>query len=98
MIIGISESKALTKHISCKFKCKCDGVKCNSKQNWNNDKCWCECKNQKEHHCTKKIIFGILLHTCCCENGKYLATIIDDSVTTCDEVINTTKTVPTNFS
>ena len=26
-----------------------------------------------------------------CKNGKYLASIIDDSVITCDEVINTTK-------
>ena len=26
--------------------------------------------------------------TCSCKNGKYLASIIDDSVITCDEVIN----------
>ena len=32
MIIGINESKTLTKHISCKFKCKFDGRKCNSDQ------------------------------------------------------------------
>ena len=25
--------------------------------------------------------------TCNCENGKYLASIMDDSVITCDEVI-----------
>ena len=36
--------------------------------------------------------------TCSCENGKYLASIIDDSVITCDEVIEEeTKTVRTNF-
>ena len=28
MIIGINESKALTKHISCECKCKYDGTKC----------------------------------------------------------------------
>ena len=33
--------------------------------------------------------------TCSCKNGKYLASIIDDSVITCDEVINTTKTFAT---
>ena len=44
----------------------------------------------------KKIIFGILLH---CENGKYLASIIDDSVITCDEIIHAeTETIPTNFN
>ena len=32
MITGIKESKTLTKHISCKCKCKFDGNKCNSDQ------------------------------------------------------------------
>ena len=43
----------------------------------------------------KKIISGILLH------GKYLASVMDDSVITCDEVIEScdkeTKTIPTNL-
>ena len=38
MITGIIESKTLTKHISCKFRCRFDGKKCNSDQWWNNDK------------------------------------------------------------
>ena len=29
MVTGITESKALTKHVSCKCKCKFDGRKCN---------------------------------------------------------------------
>ena len=33
--------------------------------------------------------------TCTCENGKYLKSIIDDSVITCDEIIEAKKTVPT---
>ena len=32
---------------------------------------------------------------CSCKNGKYLESIIDDSVITCDEIIDTTETVPT---
>ena len=39
MIIGINESKALKKHISCECKCKFDGRKCNSDQWRNNDRC-----------------------------------------------------------
>ena len=39
MITVINESKTLTKHISCKCKCKFDGRKCNSDQCWNNNKC-----------------------------------------------------------
>ena len=34
----------------------------------------------------KKIIFGILLHVVA-KHGKYLASIIDDSVITCYEII-----------
>ena len=34
MITVIYELKTLTRHISCKFKCKFDGKKCNSNQ-------WC---------------------------------------------------------
>ena len=37
--------------------------------------------------------------TCNCENGKYLASIMDDSAITCDEVIESydeeAKTIPT---
>ena len=35
---------------------------------------------------------------CGCENGKYLESFIDDSVIKCDEIIEETKTVPTNFN
>ena len=38
----------------------------------------------------------------CCENGKYLASIMDDSAITCDEIIESydekTKTISTNFN
>ena len=34
----------------------------------------------------KKITFGILLHVFA-KNGKYLAIIIDNSVSTCDQII-----------
>ena len=54
IIIGINESKTLTKHISCKYECKFDGRKCNSNQKRNNDKCRCECKNPKEHGAFEK--------------------------------------------
>ena len=47
------------------------------------------------------------LSTCTCKNGRYAENIIDNSVITCDEVIETTKinlaktvpskSIPTNF-
>ena len=76
-----------------------DGRKCSSNQKWNNDKCWRECKNFEEHHaCEKGYTWNPAL--CSCENGKYVGVITDDSVITCDEIIDTTKiiltkTVPT---
>ena len=37
-----------------------------------------------------------------CENGKYLANILNDSVITCDEIMESyneeTKSIPTNFN
>ena len=48
MISGITEPKALTKHMSRECKCKFDGRKCNSDKWWNNDKYQCECKKYLE--------------------------------------------------
>ena len=36
--------------------------------------------------------------TCNCENGKYLASVIGDSVIMCDDIIEETKTVTTSFN
>ena len=35
---------------------------------------------------------------CSCENGKYLESIIDDSVITCDEIINASGSVSRNVT
>ena len=63
--------------------------KCNSNQKWNNDKCWC--KSKKHHICEKDYIWNPA--TCSCKNGKYLVSIFDDSVITCDEIIEETKKI-----
>ena len=102
MITGIKELKTLTKHVSCEYKCKFDGRKCNVNQKWNNDKCWCKCK--RHHICEKDYIWNPA--TCGCKNGKYLASIIDNSVIMCEEIIDgkaklyneETKTITTNFN
>ena len=79
------------------------GKKCNSYQWWSNDKCLCEC--EKCHACEKDYIWNPA--TCSCQNGKYLAIIMDDSAIICDKIIDAgteaksndeeTKTFPTNF-
>ena len=52
MIIGINESKTLTKHVSCQCKCKFDETKCKSNQWLNNNNVDMSIKN----------VFWILLH------------------------------------
>ena len=103
MITGKNESEILTKDISCKCKCRFDGKKCNSNQWWYNSKCLCWCKNA--HVNKKDYIWNPA--TCSCQNGKYLASIMDDSTITCDEIIverrsylerRRNKTYPTNFN
>ena len=97
MTTGINESKILTKHLSCECEKKFDVKKCKSNKWWNNNKCRCECK---KHTCEKYYIWNP--STCSCENGKYLASIRDDSTIICDEVIRSydekVKTIPTNFN
>ena len=56
MITGINELKTLTKHISCKCKCRFDRKKRNSNQWWNNDKCrWESIKTIPTNFNEKKI-------------------------------------------
>ena len=60
---------------------------------------------QKKHHtCGKDYVWNPA--TCSCKNSRYLASIIDNSVIRCDEIIGAeaelyneeTKTVITNFN
>ena len=62
------------------------------------DEYWCEC--EKHHIGEKDYVWNSTTRNC--ENGKYLASMMDDSVITCDEVIvshdKETKTIPTNVN
>ena len=50
-------------------------------------------KIRKNIVCEKDYIWNLV--TCSCENCKYAGSIMDDSVITCGEIIETTITVPT---
>ena len=94
MITRINESKTLPKHISCKCKCKFDSRKFDSNRNCNKDKC--RCKNPTKTLCVQTNYIWYP-SSCTCENGKYLESIIADSLITCDEIIEVTKTVLTKL-
>ena len=72
------------RHVSCDFKYKFDSTTCNSNLKWNIETCQCECK--KYHICKKHYSWNP--STCTCQNGKYLKSIADTSVITCDEIIS----------
>ena len=75
---------------------------------WNTDQYWCECK--KHHICAN--VWNPT--SCCCKNGKGLGSIIEDSITKCDEtkdadaeaklydealsIDKETKAIPRNFN
>ena len=99
MITGINQSRMLTKHILCRYKCKFDVRKCNFNQKWNNDRYLCKCKNLEQHHaCKKEYIWNP--STCSCENGEYLgsSSSIDDSMIMCNEILNAADSVSTDGS
>ena len=88
LITRTNESKILIKVITKNSK------KCSSNQIWKNDRYRFECQNPKEHNaCGKGYIWNPA--TCSCENGRYAGSIIDDSVITCDEIMETAKGILT---
>ena len=71
MITIINESRTLGKKYHADVNVTFVGRRCNLNQNWNNDKCWCKCKNMGKHQvCEKKIIWN--LGTCTCKKEVLL--------------------------
>ena len=99
-----------TRHIKWHETCKCifrlDGIICNSKQRWNEDKCRCECKeltdkgvcdkgyvwnpSNCEYECDKSCNIGEYLDYSSC---KWRKKSIDPLVEECTENIDETKLV-----
>ena len=67
---------------------------CSSNQIWDNETCQRECKNY--HICKKEYNWNH--STCICENDKYLKSIADTSVVTCDEIISVMDIVSTKMT
>ena len=61
MITKKDEAKAMTKYISCNFKCKFNNTTCNSIQKWNNKTCQCKCINY--HKCAKDYSWSVFVRT-----------------------------------
>ena len=81
----------MAKYVSCDCKCKFKSARCDSNQKWNNKTCQCEYKNCKKDYSWNPSPYH-------CENGKYLKSIVDDSVIACDEIIFVMDIATTNMA
>ena len=88
MVTGINKLKILANYVS--WKCEWEFYS----RKWNNDKCWCECKSPKKRRGYKKDFIWNPA-TCSCKSRKFLESIIDDSVVSCNEIIEEIKPVST---
>ena len=72
-----NETRHIKWHEKCKCICRLDGIICNSKQRWNEDKCRCECKELIDKGvCDKGFIWNPSNCECkydkSCDIGEYL--------------------------
>ena len=92
MITNKDEAEGMTQHISCDCKCKFSSTTCNSKQKWIDKTFQFKCKNYRQ--CKKDYSWNP--GTCICENSKYLKSVVDTSVTECDEIVIVMNNLSTN--
>ena len=101
-----NETRFVKWHETCKCICRLDGIICNTKQQWNKNKCMCECKelidkgmrdkgyvwnpSNCECECDKSCNINKNLHFSDCKCKKKL---IDPLVEECTENINETSLV-----
>ena len=72
-----NETRPIKWHETCKWICRLNGIICNSKQQWNEDKCRCKCKELIDKEvCDKGFIWNPSNRECQCDKscdiGEYL--------------------------
>ena len=77
LVPGISETRHMEWHETCKCKCRFSSSVCNNKQCWNDDKCRCECKELIDKGiCNEGFIWNPSNCECecykCCDFSEYL--------------------------
>ena len=78
MLVRINETRKITWHETCKWVCRFTNAVSNNKQEWNENKCRCECKEDliDKLICDKGCMWNLSTCTCdCdkyCETGQYL--------------------------
>ena len=99
-----NETRHIKWHEACKCICRLDAIVCNNKQHWNNDKCWCECKELVDKGvCNKGYVWNPSNCECdkSCDIGEYFdyenckcrKRLMDKLVDECTENIEETRLV-----
>ena len=103
MLYRINETRKIVWHETCKCICRLTSAICNDKQEWNENKCSCECKEDlvSKLVCDKGYMWNPSTCTCeCdkyCEVGQYLdykncvcrKKLIDDLIEQCTSIVDT---------
>ena len=106
-----NETRHIKWHETCKCICRLDRIICNSKQQWNENKCRCECKELIDKGtCDKGFIWNPSNCECECDKncdiGEYLdyenckcrKKLVDKLTDECAETIDETKLANITFT
>ena len=102
MLARINETRKISWHETCKCVCRFTSAVCNNKQEWSENKCKCECKEDliDKLVCDKGYMWNHSTCTCecdkCCEIGQYLdyencvcrKKLIDDLIEQCTSIVD----------
>ena len=85
-----NETRHIKWHETCKCICRLDAIVCNNKQRWNDNKCWCECKELiNKGVCDEGFAWNPGIRECenCKCRKRLVDKLIDESTETIDEEV-----------
>ena len=89
LLARINETREIFLHETCKYVCRLTSAICNDRQEWNENKCRCECKEDlvSKLVCDKGYMWNP--NTCSCECDRYCETgqYLDDKYCACRKKI-----------
>ena len=101
LMSGSNETRFIEWHETCKCICRLDGIICNRKQRWNEDKGRCECKKLiNKGICDKGYIWNPSICECECDktceyldykNCKCRKKLVDKLIDECTEITEEVK-------
>ena len=106
LMLRTNETRYIKWHETCKCTCRLDAIVCDNKR-WNNDKCWCECKELIDKGvCDRRYAWNSINCDCdkSCDVGEYLdyenckciKRFVDKLVQECNEIVEEVKILDKN--